>query len=203
MSVALVSDRKLTIADISDLRTYEKEREGLRAKVIALKRVRRVPIGPLVTVVFENRDTVRFQVQEMARAERMLRDDQIQAELDAYNPLIPEPWHLSATLFIELTSPEELRQWLPKLVGIERAVVLTVGEERIEAEPEAAHAASLTREETTASVHYITFSLAPDQVERFGRLPVSIGVEHPAYRETTPLGEETRAALLSDLRPDR
>jgi len=119
--------RELTLADISDLRAYEREREALRARIIELKRARRVPVGPVVTAVFENRETIRFQVQEMVRAERMLTDEAVQAELDTYNPLIPGPGQLSATLFVELTTKAELEEWLPKLVGVERAVELRVG----------------------------------------------------------------------------
>src|SRR5256886_6794344 len=119
---------KLTVDDIVDLRAYERERDAFRDRVIALKKVRRVSVGPLVTLLFENRDTIRFQIQEMARAERMLRDEQIQGELDVYNPLIPEPGQLSATLFIELTSKDELMEWLPKLVGIERVVQIEIGD---------------------------------------------------------------------------
>ena len=108
-----------------------------------------------MTLVFENRDTVRVQVQEMAQAERLMSDEQIQAELDIYNPFIPEPGRLSATLFFELRTDDELREWLPKLVGIERSIELRAGGEVVRCEPEAAHAAQLTREEITASVHYI------------------------------------------------
>ncbi len=190
---------KLTLADISDLRAYEREREDFLDRVIALKRIRRVAIGQILTVVFENHDTIRFQIQEMARAERMRSDAQIQTELDVYNPLIPEPGELSATLFIELTSEAELRGWLPKLVGIERAVRLRTGEDEVASEPEEAHAAQLTREEVTASVHYVRFRLTPQQVERFAGGPLVLAVEHPAYREAVPLGEETRKSLLEDL----
>src|SRR4051794_13233226 len=112
---------KLTLADITDLRAYERERDALRKDIIELKRRRRVPVGPFVTLVFENARTIRFQIQEMARVEKILTDDGIETELRIYNPLIPEPGHLAATLFIELTSDDQLREWLPKLVGIERA----------------------------------------------------------------------------------
>jgi len=195
---------KLTMDDIVDLRAYERERESFRSQIIELKKKRRVPVGPIVTLVFENRDTIRFQIQEMARAERMLRDDQIQGELDAYNPLIPGPGQLSATLFIELRSKEELMEWLPKLVGIERSVELTIGEGDgaavIRSVPEEAHSAQLTREEITPSVHYVRFELSGEQVDRFGREPVTVGINHPAYREATVLTDESRSSLLSDLR---
>jgi hypothetical protein len=195
---------KLTLADIADLRAYEREREAFRAHVVALKRRRRVAVGPILTFVFENRDTVRFQVQEMARAERMLSDEQIAAELDAYNPLIPGPGELSATLFVELTSKADLVAWLPKLVGVERAGRLLLGEgegaEVVAAVPEEAHAAQLTRDDVTASVHYVRFELTEAQVARFAAGPVRLAVDHPAYAHEAVLGEETRASLLEDLR---
>src|SRR3954451_8240958 len=103
---------KLTIEDIADLRAYERERADFRRSVIELKKRRRVHVGPVVTLLFENADTIRFQIQEMARAEKILTDEGIQTELDIYNPLIPSPGHLAATLFIELTSDAELREWL-------------------------------------------------------------------------------------------
>ena len=148
------------------MRAYERERDEFRDHVIALKRRRRVSVGPIVTLVFENRDTIRFQIQEMARAERMLTDEAISTELDTYNPLIPEPGSLSATLFIELRSEAELREWLPKLVGIERAVELRLGGGSVIASiPEEAHAGMLTREDTTASVHYVRWELDPAEIE--------------------------------------
>src|SRR4051794_30222323 len=119
---------KLTLGDIADLRAYERERDEFRQQVIALKKLRRVAIGPFVSIVFENSDTVRFQIQEMARVEKILSDDAIQAELDIYNPLIPDAGSLAATMFIELTSKDELVEWLPKLVGVERAVELHIGD---------------------------------------------------------------------------
>ncbi|HXW39067.1 MAG TPA: DUF3501 family protein, partial [Acidimicrobiales bacterium] len=119
--------RVLTLDDILDLRAYERVREGFRRQVIDRKRLRRVAVGPIMTFVFESLDTVRFQIQEMARAERILSDEGIQAELEIYNRLLPAPGELSATLFIELTSEEELRQWLPALVGVERSAAIEFG----------------------------------------------------------------------------
>lgn len=190
---------KLTLDDIADLRAYERERDAFRDRIIALKRVRRVQVGPVVTLVFENRDTVRFQIQEMARAEKLMTDEQIRTELDVYNPLIPEAGQLSATLFVELTSEEQLRQWLPKLVGIERAVELRIGDRVVRSVPEEQHAQQLTREEITASVHYVRFDLTPEEVATFAVEPVVLAVQHPAYREAAPLTDETKASLLLDL----
>src|SRR5262245_64203985 len=118
--------RKLTVDDIVDLRAYERERAEFRARVIALKKSRRIALGDLVTIVFENTDTMRFQIQEMARAEKMLRDEQIEHEVATYNELIPDAGELSATLFIEITDAERLREWLPKLPGIQRHLVCDV-----------------------------------------------------------------------------
>ncbi|MHB8465100.1 MAG: DUF3501 family protein [Acidimicrobiales bacterium] len=192
----------LTLDDIADLRAYEREREAFRDRVIALKRRRRVHVGPIVTLVFENRETVRFQIQEMARAERMLSDEAIRGELDVYNPLIPVAGELSATLFVELTSEAELREWLPKLVGIERSLELRIGPDAVTSAPEAAHAARLTREDTTASVHYVRWSLTPAQIDRFAASAVELASIHPAYDHRQPLSPETRDELLADLRGD-
>src|SRR5688572_18912835 len=123
----MASPRKLTLDDIADLRAYERERAGFRDRIIALKKLRRVAVGPIITVMFENRDTMRFQIQEMARVEKILTDEAIQHEVDTYNALIPEPGQLSATLFLELTSKMALVEWLPKLVGIERSVEVVIG----------------------------------------------------------------------------
>jgi len=193
---------RLTLDDIADLRAYEREREDFRARVMELKARRRVHVGPFVTFVFENRDTVRFQIQEMARVEKIISDEGIEAELRAYNPLIPDPGHLSTTMFIELTSDEQLREWLPKLVGIEREVELRVGPdaEAVRCTVDADHEKQLTREEITASVHYVGFSLTPAQIEAFATGPVALAITHPAYEHALELTEATRRELLGDLR---
>ena len=195
---------KLTIDDIADQRAYERERETFRARIIDLKKRRRVSVGPFITILFENRDTIRFQIQEMARAEKILTDDAIQTELDIYNPLIPEPGSLAATLFIELTSKDDLVEWLPKLVGIERSIELRVGvsgnDEVVKAEPDAEHERQLTRETVTASVHYIHFDLTAAQVEHFETKPVRLAVAHANYAYETELADTTKDSLLIDLR---
>jgi hypothetical protein len=195
---------KLTIDDIADQRAYEREREAFRAHIIDLKKIRRIGIGPFVTIVFENRDTIRFQIQEMARAEKIFTDEAIQTELDIYNPLIPEEGSLAATLFIELTSKEDLVEWLPKLVGIERAIELRIGapggEEVVRARPDAEHERQLTRETITASVHYVHFDLTAAQVERFASEPVRVAVAHTNYAYGTQLADTSKQSLLVDLR---
>ncbi len=193
--------RALQLDDIMDLRAYERERDEVRSDVIALKRRRRVPVGPVVSLVFENRQTVLFQVHEMVRAERIVSDDAVLEELRAYNPLIPEPGELSATLFIELTDDEQLRTWLPRLVGIERAVELRLaGGSRVRSVPEAGHEAQLTRAEITPAVHYLRWAFSPVEVDEFAGGPVALAVEHPEYRHEVDLPVETLVELLSDLR---
>ena len=157
----------LTLADVLDLRAYERVREDYRAKIIARKVDRRVALGPVMTLVFECFDTVRFQVQEMARAEKIISDEAIQVELDIYNRLLPGKGELSATLFIELTSDDALREWLPRLVGIERQLGFSIDGEVVASVPEAAHAAALTRETVTPAVHYVRFGFTEAQVAAF------------------------------------
>ncbi|MGD0881603.1 MAG: DUF3501 family protein [Acidimicrobiales bacterium] len=196
----------LTLADITDQRTYERERDEFRRAVIATKKLRRITVGPVVTLTFENRMTMRFQVQEMARAEKMTTDEQIQHELDVYNRLLPRPGELSATLFLELTTEDELRTWLPRLVGIERSAVLLIGvgsaTRTVRSVPEVEHQSHLTRAETTSAVHYVRFPLSRDEIAAFGAGPVTLLIDHPEYPDGRPgvvLSEATRSELTGDL----
>ena len=191
---------RLTLDDIADLRAYEREREDFRRHIIELKKHRRIAVGPFVSLVFENRDTIRFQIQEMARAEKILSDDAIQTELDIYNPLIPDAGSLAATMFIELTSKDELMEWLPKLVGIERAVELRIGDDVVGARVDAEHDKQLTRETITASVHYVHFELTPAQIERFANERVAVAIAHANYAYATELDEGSKKSLRIDLR---
>lgn len=120
-----------------------------------------------------------------------------------YNSLIPDAGQLCATLFIELTGDAEMRRWLPKLVGIERSIGLRAGSGDdtvlVRAKPEAAHAKLLTREEVTASVHYVYWDLTAEEVALVETGPVTLVVDHPAYPEETQLDAGTVAELLVDL----
>lgn len=194
-----LSSRKLTLDDIADARAYERERTELRARVIDLKSRRRVSLGTVVTLMFENRDTMRYQIQEMARVERTFTDQGIQEELDVYNPLIPEPGQLCATLFIELTSDDQMREWLSKLVGIEHSVVFHLPDgDTVRCVVDPQHAAQLTREHVTAAVHYITFQFTPAQVAAFVD-GVVLAIDHPEYMESVELLPPTVSELRADL----
>jgi len=197
---AVPGARGLTLSDILDLRAYERVREDYRARVIARKRNRRVSLGPIMTLVFESVDTVRFQVQEMARVEKIISDEAMRVELDIYNRLLPGDRELSATLFIELTSDDELREWLPRLVGIERQLGISIDGDVVRSAPEADHAAALTRDTVTPAVHYLRFGFAGAQVEAFREADEAAAVAtHPAYEARTVLPPAVREELLGDL----
>jgi len=194
------STRGLTLDDVLDLRAYERVREDYRSRVISRKRNRRVSLGPIMTLVFECVDTVRFQVQEMARVEKIISDEAMQVELDIYNRLLPGERELSATLFIELTSDHDLREWLPRLVGIERRIGISMDGDAVASVPEAEHAAALTRDTITPAVHYLRFGFTEAQVEAFrDAAEVAVVATHPAYEAHTVLPPPVRAELLGDL----
>jgi len=184
------------MADIKDLREYERERDEFLAEIIATKKRRRIPIGDLTTIVFENAATMRFQIQEMARAERMLRDEQIAHEVETYNELIPGDGELSGTLFIEIDDDESLNYWLPRLVDIQDHVHIAVGDEVVTGRPEDVE--RLTRPDTTTTVHYLKFALTPQQQQAFGDGPVRVLIDHPEYEAATTLTAEQRDELVGD-----
>jgi hypothetical protein len=192
--------RKLTVDDIVDHRAYERERDDFRATIIAMKKRRRIALGDFVTIVFENTDTMRFQVQEMARAERMLTDDAIAGEIATYNDLIPDPGELSGTLFIELTDDDALREWLPKLRDIEFAVRFELGPRdaasKVVGIPRDEE--RLTRDDITSTVHYLRFPFDGSQREQLANGPARIVVDHPEYKVWVELNDAQRAELAGD-----
>jgi hypothetical protein len=195
--------KKLTLQDILDLRAYERMRDEFRSEVMKVKANRRIQVGPIVSVLFENPQTVKFQIQEMARAERMITDEQILNELEIYNKLLPEDGWLSATVFLELTTKQELKEWLPKLVGIENSFKLIIGAkdsiEVIYGQPEKEHAETLTRQDVTSSVHYILFDVGVNRVEDFKKGPVFLVVDHANYSHTAELKAQSLQEIAKDL----
>lgn len=197
-----MNPRRLTLDDIADARAYERERADFKSRIIAMKARRRLALGTIVTVVFENRDTIRHQIQEMARVEKLYTDESIQQEIDIYNPMIPEPGQLCATVFIELTSDQQMHEWLPRLVGIERSLVIRLGDDTaVRSVAEAQHESQLTRDEITAAVHYVQFEFSPADIDTLARLGGALVSEHPAYLEEVILSDANVEELLSDLRP--
>ena len=194
--------RKLSVDDIVDHRAYERERDEFRAAIIAMKKRRRIALGDLVTIVFENTDTMRFQVQEMARAERMLTDDAIAGEVATYNELVPDPGELSGTLFIELTTDELLREWLPKMREIEFNVRFDLGPRdasdvsRVVGIPRDEE--RLTRDDITSTVHYLHFPFDDAQRQLLATGPARLVIDHPEYKVWVELTDAQRAELAGD-----
>jgi hypothetical protein len=199
-SSARPSSRKLALDDIADLRAYEREREAVRAHVRRLRERRRVRVGPFVTFSFENRDTVRFQVQEVARIGRIITDAGIEAELAAYNPHIPEPGQLSATMVVDLGAGPA-PGGSPELEGVERVAALEVGGDVVRGTSAGEiHLLQPTHDDLRSTVHYLRWELTPSQVEAFALEPVALVVDHPAYRHRSVLLGAVVEELLEDLR---
>ncbi|GAP66010.1 hypothetical protein MBSD_n1312 [Mizugakiibacter sediminis] len=190
---------KLTPADLYTLEAYARERAQFRAKVLAHKKTRTVHLGEHLTLVFEDRLTVQYQVQEMLRIERIFEPAGIQDELDAYNPLIPDGRNLKATMLVEFEDPAQRKRELARLRGIEHHVSLTV----------AGHAPVIavadedlerSNEEKTSAVHFLRFELGDAMVAALrAGAALTLAVDHPGYAARTALPEATRRALLADL----
>lgn len=189
--------KRLSRQDIVSNQAYEQERDAFRRRIIALKKVRRVAIGPRVSVVFENRDTMRFQIQEMMRIEHIEDEAAIEEEIAIYNDLLPEGLAIGATLLIELTHDDDIPTLLKALSGLEHTVELDIAGQRIPGQAEGGR----STEETTSSVHYLTFRFTPEAVQRMAdhSEAVALAIHHPAYRHRAELSRETVAALLHDL----
>jgi Protein of unknown function (DUF3501) len=190
----------ITRESLLPLETYARERNAFRARVIEHKKRRTVQLGGNLTLLFEDELTIRYQVQEMLRIERIFEEDGIQHELDAYNPLVPDGSNWKATMLIEYPEAEERKRKLAELKGIERRLWIQVeGCERVHAIADE----DLEREteEKTSSVHFLRFELARAMREALGRgAQVAVGVDHPRYQASTELAADVRAALCADLR---
>jgi hypothetical protein len=192
--------QKLTPADLLSLERYSRERADIRARVIAHKRNRQVNVGPNTMWLFEDRQTVQYQVQEMLRTERIFEAEGIVEELSAYNPLIPDGSNWKVTFLIEYPDAEERRVQLERLKGIEdRCWVQVAGEERVLAIADE----DLERENEvkTSAVHFLRFELSEPMKARLkGGAALSIGIDHPNYHhQIAPAPENVRAALAADL----
>jgi hypothetical protein len=190
--------RKIERDEIQNLYEYEKVREETRRRIIASKRARRVSVGDRLSFVFENRETVRFQIQEMIRAERIVADDLVQDEIDVYNALIPDAGELSATMMIEIEERARIKPELDRFMGIDAGerVWLQIGHDwAIPGRFEEGH----SKEDKIAAVHYVRFALPAGARRALAAEPAALVVEHADYRARTALSAETRRALLDDL----
>ena len=192
--------RALTRADILDMAEYAKVRKERRAAVAALKRHRRLAVGPFATFHFECYETMWMQVHEMLHIERG-GEEQIAGELEAYNPLIPHGDTLIATLMLEIDDPARRERELYRLAGIEDTVRLEIGGTAVAAQPIEDEVARTSEDGKTSSIHFLRFPFAPVEAAAF-RTPgarVLLGIGHHAYGHLAIVPEETRAALAEDL----
>ncbi|HET6726353.1 MAG TPA: DUF3501 family protein [Gammaproteobacteria bacterium] len=191
---------KLTRDDLLSLEQYADKRMEFRQRVLGHKRDRKLPIGPNVTLLFEDRLTIQYQIQEMLRVERIFEAAGIQEELDAYNPLIPDGQNWKATMLIEFPDVDERRVALKQLVGIERQVwVQATGCDRIIAVAD--EDLERATPEKTSAVHFLRFDLDDESVQALkSGASIGAGIDHPEYGYTVgPVLENLRRSLLADL----
>lgn len=175
--------------DLVDFETYRRGRLAYREKVLALKAPRRVHVGPLLTFLFENTETVRYQVQEMMLAERIVKEADIRHELDTYNELLGGPGELGATLLIEIESPPERDEKLGRWLELPRRLYARLDDgTRVPATFDPRQVG----EERLSSVHYVKFATG-------GRVPAALGCDHPELTVETRLTDVQRHALADDL----
>jgi len=185
--------------DLMNIIDYEKVREKYRKDIIDYKKERRLSLGPNITITFENRKTMKFQIQEMMRAERMVHDGQIKEELDIYNSLLPEKNGLSATLFIEVTKETQIHSVLNKFIGLTvgNNLYFQIGEQKVFARFEEG------REETDkiSSVHYLQFDLDEKNITDFlnDGIAVAITIDYNDYQYSEILTKTMRSSLIGDL----
>ena len=191
--------QKLTTDDLLPLERYHKERPRMRAEVLEHKRHRQAPLGAHLTLYFEDRLTMRYQVQEMLRAERIFESEAIEEELAAYNPLIPDGTNLKATMMLEYPDVEERRAALERLKGIEDCVYVEVGAlGRVFAYADE----DLERSDDTktSAVHFLRFELDAGMREALKRgAPLKLGVDHEHYSHVLDGPAELRKSLAADL----
>ncbi len=200
MNMEILQMSKLSHKDLYGLEEYARIRPEFRAKVIAHKDSRRVPIGDHATLYFEDALTMQYQVQEMLRIERIFEADGIQEELDVYNPLIPDGNNWKATFMVEYQDEAERKQALSKLIGIEKGLWVQVdGFDKVH--PIANEDLDRETEEKTSAVHFVRFELSPEMVEaaKSGNR-VSMGIEHDAYNfSVEDIPSDVKQSLIADL----
>jgi len=187
---------KIRLDDILGFSAYEKVRQKFREDIIEKKKQRRVAVGDKISIVFENRDTVIFQIQEMLRAEKITDLDKIREEIAVYNELIPGPGELSATLFLEIEDQTHLRDELLKFLGIDETVSLKVGARSIPGRFEEGR----SKEDKISAVQYVRFPFDSEARQAFlGGEQAELAIDHPNYKARTVLSPEVRKSLAEDL----
>jgi hypothetical protein len=192
---------KLKREDLFSLEQYAEQRADFRDRVMAHKKHRRVNIGPHLSLYFEDRLTVQYQVQEMLRIEKIFEAGAIQEELDTYNPLIPDGSNLKATAMLEFEDVDLRRKRLGELVRIENHIWLQVGDyEKVYAI--ANEDLERSTDEKTSAVHFLRFELDNEMAAAAqSDARISLGVDHDFYRYQTVLEGQTKCSLINDLSP--
>lgn len=190
--------QKVTLDEVAGLERYERVRPEFRRHMIELKKVRRVAVGERITFVFENHETVLYQIQEMLRAERITDLDKVRFEVDTYNELIPAEGELSATMLIEITEQERIRPELVRLIGIDKAVCLQIGEDFT---VPAVFEAGRSKEDNLSAVQYVRFLLPAAAREVFydEQQEARLVITHPNYQAHAPLSPRLRRSLAAEL----
>lgn len=193
--------KKIEPSDVKNLHEYELIRDDWRKSVIETKARRRILLGPKMSLVFENRLTVLNQIQEMCRAERIVKPGGVQQEIDVYNDLLPGDGELAATLLVEITDERRVQPELDGLLGLTtgRHLWLEAGGRRVWA----TFLEGQSRDDRIAAVQYVRFPVGSEPAAAAalaaGTGPVVLGVDHPAYKAAVELPEETRRELARDL----
>ena len=190
--------REIQKEDIMPLDVYIEKRRQLRKSIVDYKKNRRVALGPYATFYFESYETMLAQVQEMLYIEKG-GDEQLQDELTAYNPLIPNGKELTATLMFEIDNPISRAAFLGKVGGIEETVFMKINGEKIKADPEE-DVDRTSSEGKASSVQFIHFNFTDDQVEKFqsNSSEIELGIDHKEYSHSTKLSKENIASLSAD-----
>ena len=189
----------VTPPELLSAANYEEQRTEIRQRIIDLKKRRRITVGEYITLVFENRETVLFQIQEMLRTERIFALEKIQEECDVYNALLPEIDELSATLFIEITDSDKIQDLLDSLQAIDESntVGIGVGEHQIFANFEAGH----SKEDKISAVHFVRFLTTPSFRDHLAQqeTPAFLTITHPHYQAKALISPEMREEWIQDL----
>jgi hypothetical protein len=192
----------LRSSDITtDHAAYAARRQEVFSRLVPLRRERRIRLGDLLALEFENAETLRIQVQEMVYVERLTEADAVEHEVEAYSRLLPDSHSLVATLLVELDDPAAIRETLADLDGIQRAVALRIGDSTVPGVEIPGPDEDPDEPSETVSVHMLRFPLTDEQRDAFRdpAVPAEVVVDHPAYADAAPISGPTRLALLADL----
>ncbi len=182
--------------DLLSLEDYEKRRSTFRKQIIALRQIRSVALGKHIRLLFENRQTIKYQIQEMLRIEKIFTQQGIKDELDTYNPLIPSGTNLKSTLMIEYSDPNERKEALARLIDIEQSIYFDMSDNKVFAICNE----DLVRqtEEKTAAVHFMRFEFDTKLRQNFTKQEVRIITNHPHYQTSCVLSSEVKRNLAQD-----